>query len=101
MMSLLITIGVVIALAAIASAYVCGHYYGYAAAEPEKCRDKIREAEDRQRAAEKAARMWRDRAIQSEEQRLQLDRDVTITGEFLIAELDKAMAAAAQRQVSV
>ena len=100
MTTLIIICLVIVGLAVVAVAYVYGFSNGYASAEPEKCRDKIREAEDRQRAAETTARMWREQAIQSEEKRRQLDRDVTITGEFLIAEIDKAMAAAATRQVS-
>lgn len=83
---------VIVALAAAAAAYVYGYFNGSASAQhpdgPETCRAKLR-------AAETEAKMWKSRAQQLEGKVGQLEHSMTVTGEWLLDELEQATAAAA------
>lgn len=89
---------VVIVLAAFAGGYVWGWLNGSASAQhpdgPETCRAKLR-------AAENAEQTWKTHAQQVERENAELKREkaelehsVTVTGEWLLSELEHATAAA-------
>lgn len=86
---------VVIVLAAFAGGYVWGHLNGSASVDdPQQCRDKLR-------ATERAAALWRNRAVEREEENKALraaqakhEAAETLTVEWLIEELDQAYAMA-------
>lgn len=86
---------VVIVLAAFAGGYVWGWLNGSGRAEhaPQTCRDKLR-------ATEQAAALWRNRAVQVEAENKDLRRGKaeheaaeTATIEWLIEQIDEAIAA--------
>lgn len=85
---------VVIVLAAFSGGYVWGWLNGSASAEgPQECRDKLK-------ATERAAGMWRNRAVQLEVEVKDLKRGKaeheaaeTATIEWLIEQIDEAIAA--------
>lgn len=83
---------VVIVLAAFAGGYVWGWFNGSASTQhpdgPETCRAKLR-------AAERTAATYKARVWQLEGQMQQLEHSMTVTGEWLLDELEQATAAAA------
>ena len=90
---------VAVVLAAFAGGYVWGWFNGSAsAADPQECRDKLK-------ATERAAALWRNRAVQLEDENKELkrgkaehERAETATIEWLIEQIDDATTAAAARE---
>ena len=90
---------VAIVLAAFVGGYIWGWLNGSSSAtSPQECRDKLK-------ATERAAAMWRGRAVQLEDENKTLrrsqaehERAETATVEWLIEQLDEATAAAAARE---
>lgn len=87
---------VVIVLAAFVGGYVWGWLNGSAsaAADPQECRDKLR-------ATERAAGMWRNHAVQLEDENKALRRErdeiengLTATTKILLEAIDDALAGA-------
>lgn len=77
------------AMVAGVAGYAVGRVRGRASRPADECRHL-----DRAVGAEQAARMWRDRALQLEEERDKDARTLTFTTELLLREIDAVTSAA-------